>query len=246
MRNSILAEIISSDRYHIKQNVGDDNLRYNLWGRFVLKNLSYFVVWALLKMRMSANAVTYAGFAIGCLGCLLIALGGEAGLMAGVVLVNIWALLDYSDGQVARWNGTSGNYGRFIDNICDAGMGGLLFLFLGIGVYNSVEEYIYLIVGAWTALCYLFTMIISYNFERLISPQLTDFVSGLKVKGLPVNLVQMVGFNFQNVTGIIMPVIILGAILGYLHIVLVMWAIIGTGSVAFMAYSMIRKAGRTR
>lgn len=238
-----LREIVVKDRAHIRGNTGDDNLRFNLWGKYILKSLSYPVVWLLLKCGISANTVTAIGACVAVVGCLGIITGNYWGMVSGAILVNIWALIDYADGQVARWNGTSSNYGRFLDNICDIGIAGLLFLCLGIGAYHQTGENFWLVVGGWCSICYLFTMIISYNFERLITPQLTGFVSGLRVRWLPKNLVQIVGFNLQNITGLIMPALLLGTIFGYLNIVLVLWAMISTGGVCFMAYSMIRKAG---
>jgi len=237
---------MSEDRDHLRSNESDDNMRYNLWGRFVLKKLAYPVVWVLLKLGVSANTVTGFGFLVACSGCLLIATGSNAHMVVGVALVNVWALLDYADGQVARWNRTSGNYGRFFDNVCDISVAGLLFLCLGIGVNHSTGEYIYLILGAWCSICYLLTMVISYSFERLISPQLVGFVSSMRVRWLPANLVQTVGFNLQNVTGLIMPAILIGVVFGFLPGVLVLWSVIGTGGVCFMAYSMLKRAGSAR
>jgi len=241
-----LQEIVRADRAHIRENVGDDNMRFNLWGRFVLKKLSYPLVWLLLRMRIKANTVTLLGALIAILGCTFLAQGN---VLTGAILINVWALLDYTDGQIARWNKTSGNFGRFLDNLCDIGVAGLVFLSLGMGVYHPSTGCVFLLLGAWTAICYLFTLVLSYSFERLIVPQLPDteltgFVSSMRVKWLPKNLVQVIGFNFQNITGLVMPAILLGAVFGGLRIVLILWAVIGTVGVCFLARSMLNRASR--
>jgi len=259
MKNLTVSEIRSRDKEYVKgKGEVDINLKYNFWGRFVLREVSYYPTWLFLKVGISANLITSLGFLIGCAGCLLIAFGNYIGIIVGALLVNLWALLDYADGQVARWSNSSSNYGRFLDNLADTGMAALIFMCLGVGVFNhpdpllsqiargvfSVElnRGLYLFLGAWASVCYLYSLLISYNFERLISPQLIGFVSRLKIKGLPADFVQILGFNLHNVTGIIMPVLLLGAIFKFLSIILGLWALISTGATVFISIQMITKA----
>lgn len=259
MKNLTVSEIRSRHKEYVKgKGEVDINLKYNLWGRFVLREVSYYPTWLFLKVGISANLITSVGFLIGFIGGLLVAFSNYIGVIVGALLVNLWALLDYADGQVARWNNSSSNYGRFLDNLADTGMAVLIFMCLGAGVFNHPDPYLssivqgvsstelnrglYLFLGGWASICYLYSMLISYNFERLISPQLIGFVSRLKIKGLPVDFVQILGFNLHNVTGIIMPVLLLGAIFKFLSIVLGLWALISTGATVFIGIQMIRKA----
>ena len=254
-----VSEIRRRHKKYMEEMASEDiNLRYNLWGRLVLREIAYYLTWLFLRLGLSANLITSVNFLIGCVGCLLIAFGNYTELIIGALLVNFWALLDYADGQVARWNNSSSNYGRFLDIITDLGVAALLFMALGLRVYYHPDPYLgwvieqvfqlepdkglYLFLGGWTSTFYLMALIISYNFERLISPQLVPFVSQLKIRGLPVHLIQMLGFNLQNVTGIVMPVLLLGAILGFLSIVLGLWALIITSGSIFLGLQMVRKA----
>lgn len=257
MKSLTVSEIRSRDKHYI-EGKEDINLKYNLWGRFVLREGSYYPTWLFLKLGISANLVTSLGFLIACVGCLLIAFGSHIGMIVGALLVNFWALVDYADGQVARWNNSASNYGRFLDNLADTGIAALLFISLGVGVFNHPDPHLtsvvqgifsvelnrglYFFLGGWASICYLYSLLISYNFERLISPQLISFVSRLKIKGLPIGFVQILGFNLYNVTGIIMPVLLLGAIFRFLSIILGLWAIISTGAVVFIGIQMITKA----
>ena len=255
-----ISEIRHRYKEHIKS-VSDNNLKYNVWARFVLREASYCLVWLFLKLGFSANLITGVGFLIGCVGCLFIASGNYLVMIIGALLVNLWALLDYTDGQVARWNNSSSNYGRFLDNLADVGMVALLFVSLGVGVLNHPDPYLgfiiraispvepdrglYLFLGGWASICYLYSLIIAYNFERLISPKLIDFVSQMTVKGVPRSLVQILGINLQNVTGIIMPVLLLAVIFEFSSIVLGLWTVIGTVACIFLGVQMIRRAKST-
>ena len=259
MKNLTVSEIRFRDKPYVTGKAEEDlNLQYNLWGRFVLREVAYYLVWPFLKLGISANLITSLGFLIGCVGCLLIAFGNHIGMIAGALLVNFWALEDYADGQVARWNNSSSNYGRFLDNLADTGMAALLFVSLGVGVLNQPDPYLgfiiraifsiepdrglYLFLGAWASICYLYSLIIAYSFERLISPKLVDFVSQITIKGTTRSLVQILGFNLQNVTGIVMPVLLLAAIFEFSSIVLGLWAVIGTVAAVFMGIQMLAKA----
>ena len=255
-----VSEIRRRDKDYII-NGADINLKYNVWGRFVLREVSYYLVWLFLRLGFSANLITGVGFLIGGLGCFFIASGNYLAMIIGALLVNLWALLDYTDGQVARCNNSSNNYGRFIDNLADEGMAVLLFVSLGVGVLNHPDPYLgfiirsitplepdgglFLFLGGWAAICYLYSLIIAYNFERLISPKLIDFVSQMTVKGVPRSLVQLSGVNLQNITGIIMPVLLLAVIFEFSSLILGLWALIGTVVAIFLAFQMIRRAKST-
>ncbi len=255
-----IAEIRLRDKEHI-ESAEELNLKYNIWARFVLREVSYYLVWLFLKLGFSANLITGVGFLIGCAGCFFIASGNYLLMIIGALLVNLWALLDYTDGQVARCNNSSSNYGRFLDMLADEGIAALLFVSLGVGVLNHPDPYLgfiiraifpvepgrglYLFLGGWASICYLYSLIIAYNFERLISPKLIDFVSQMTIKGVPRRLVQILGFNLQNITGLIMPVLLLAAIFEFSSIVLGLWAVIGTGACFFLGVQMIRRAKST-
>ena len=90
-----VSEIRRRDREYINTGV-DRNFQYNLWGRFVLREISYFSVWLFLKLGVSANLVTGVGFLIGFVGCLFIAFGNYSLMIVGAVMVNLWGLLDYT------------------------------------------------------------------------------------------------------------------------------------------------------
>jgi phosphatidylglycerophosphate synthase len=81
----------------------------------LVRRLSIRITWLLLHTRMSANTVTLGGILIGVAGALLLAWNEFWPLVAGLVLLQLSFVVDYSDGEVARYRaheqGTATNAG---------------------------------------------------------------------------------------------------------------------------------------
>ncbi|HYG46954.1 MAG TPA: CDP-alcohol phosphatidyltransferase family protein [Allosphingosinicella sp.] len=88
-----------------------------------------------LRARISANAVSVAGLAVGT-GAALAYLGWrDPGLATlGFLLTVAWLVFDGLDGMVARATGTASPLGRFLDGLCDHGVFLILYLALGAAI----------------------------------------------------------------------------------------------------------------
>lgn len=89
----------------------------------------------VLKARVSANAISVAGLAVGT-GAALAYLGWRDPALAtlGFLLTIAWLVLDGLDGMVARASGTASAIGRFLDGLCDHGVCLILYLALGASI----------------------------------------------------------------------------------------------------------------
>lgn len=86
-------------------------------GRLYMRRISIYVTWALLRTGVSANVVTFVMALVGVAGALQFrSLGVRAGVL-GVVLIQLYLLLDCSDGEIARIRGTTGATGIFLDRL---------------------------------------------------------------------------------------------------------------------------------
>jgi len=229
----------------------------NLWGHYVLRTLSYHPSWLFLKLGISANGVTLIAFIIGLIGCVLLALGNYVGIIIGALLLNIWALLDYVDGHVARCSGSSSGYGRFVDSVNDHVICCLLFIcasicaFLSFDIHpdplsyfiakGNLDKSIFLVLGGWASVFYLLLHIISYNSERMLAGSVLPVIADLKIKGFSSNLLNKVGFTLNTATGIVTPVLLLAAIFKLLGIFVALWALMNTVAFAFLLLHILRK-----
>ena len=69
----------------------------------VVRKLSIRITWLLLHTRMSADTVTIGGILIGIAGALMLASNQFWVLVGALVLLQLSFVIDYSDGEVARY-----------------------------------------------------------------------------------------------------------------------------------------------
>jgi len=254
-----IADIRRSYKEYMKGRKGIDlNAEFNLWGEGILRKFSYHLAWLFLRLGMSANHMTGIGLVISIIGCIFLASGDYWGTIAGALLLNTYATLDYADGHVARCTNSCSDFGRFFDFIADNSIAILFFTCIGIGVYinpdswlsslflllsiKSFDRGIYLVLGGLASVFYIFPLFTGYQFERLRIGDFTNFTDQLKIKSFPDDFVRIIGFNIFNVTGLIMPTLILASALNFLSVVLFLWAIIHIFGSIYMAFKMLSEA----
>jgi phosphatidylglycerophosphate synthase len=69
----------------------------------IVRRISIRLTWLLLHTRLSANQVTVLGILIGLAGAMLLAWSDFWPLVAGLALLQLSFVIDYSDGEVARY-----------------------------------------------------------------------------------------------------------------------------------------------
>lgn len=78
-------------------------LDFRLAYAVLVRKLSIRFTWLLLHTRLSANQVTLGAIGLGCIGAALLAWSSFWPLVAGLVLMQLSFVLDYSDGEIARY-----------------------------------------------------------------------------------------------------------------------------------------------
>lgn len=86
-------------------------------GDLYMRRISPYVTRALLRAGLSANAVTALMIVSGAASGFALLLPGLAGAVLAVALTQLQMLWDASDGEVARWRGTSSPLGIFLDRV---------------------------------------------------------------------------------------------------------------------------------
>lgn len=222
--------------------------RNNLFGYFVLRRISYYLTWLFIRLGISANEVTGISILIGCFGCILLAFGSYSGMIAGALILNIWALLEFVDGNVARATNSSSNYGAFIDDLNASIMSILLFTSAGIGAFNhsdlfaiSIDKSVFLFLGCWASLFYIFPRFIGDAFVKAFSQEQRAFVNELK-RDISMSILSKIRFNIYNITGLIMPILLIAVIFKFLGIFALLFALINTCAFIILIIQLLRKA----
>lgn len=102
-------------------------------GRLYLRHFSIYLTRLLVPTGISANGVTWLMALIGVAGAAVLIAGNWWALLACALLMQLQVLVDCSDGEVARWRGTSSAQGIYIDRIGHYLTEGLLPI--GFGIY---------------------------------------------------------------------------------------------------------------
>jgi len=88
--------------------------------RFVVHPLSAIIAKIAIRLRVSANVVSFIGLGAGWLAAYFYLKQSELIFVGlGFLSMFAWHVFDGADGRVARATGTSSAFGRIIDGICD-------------------------------------------------------------------------------------------------------------------------------
>lgn len=89
----------------------------------------------MLKLGISANAISIGGFLAGAVAALILSkASGVDAVLLSFVMSALWLLADSLDGMVARANGTASAIGRELDGLCDHGVFILLYVALALSM----------------------------------------------------------------------------------------------------------------
>lgn len=93
------------------------DFRSHLWAYLVARPLSFYIAPLFLRFGISANQVTLLGGGVLLAGLAGIVLGPYHAtfLITGTILVNLWYLLDFVDGCIARYDDGGNPFGAFLD-----------------------------------------------------------------------------------------------------------------------------------
>lgn len=127
-------------------------------GRLYLRHLSIHVTRLLVPTGISANGVTWLMALMGVAGAAVLIIPSWWSLLACALLMQLQVLVDCSDGEVARWRGTSSAEGIYIDRIGHYLTEGLLPIGFGIYADGGVPN-----IGGYTTLGLVASVIVLLN-----------------------------------------------------------------------------------
>ena len=101
-------------------------------GRLYMRRLSPYCTRLLLRLGLSANAVTWLMIVAGLAAAAALTLPGVVAALGAVLLIQLQLLLDCCDGEVARWRDQKSPVGVYLDRIGHWVTEGLLPIALGV------------------------------------------------------------------------------------------------------------------
>lgn len=86
-------------------------------GRLYMRDLSPYLTTFFVRLGVPPNPITYLMMAFGVLAGVVVAFGGLWSAIVAALFVQIYLLLDCSDGEVARYTGRTSVAGIYLDRI---------------------------------------------------------------------------------------------------------------------------------
>ncbi len=86
-------------------------------GRYYMRRLSPYGTWIFARLGWSPNAVTWLMIVVGVGAGAVVAGGGLATAIAAAVMIQLYLLLDCSDGELARWSRRTSVTGIYLDRV---------------------------------------------------------------------------------------------------------------------------------
>ncbi|WP_155361571.1 CDP-alcohol phosphatidyltransferase family protein [Acrocarpospora macrocephala] len=120
-------------------------------GLLYMRKLSIYVTWALAKTRISPNQVTGLMILSGLLAGVVLALPGLAAAIGAALLIQLYLLLDCSDGELARWTGRTSITGVYLDRVGHYFAEAALLIGLGFRASETMPDW-YTVLGFAAAL----------------------------------------------------------------------------------------------
>lgn len=122
-----------------------------IWLHYLFDKIGLHCTWLLLHTPFTPNQITITGIIIGFLGVILVTFPTMWIHWLGYILILLYYFTDFSDGQVARYKKLSSLKGKYLDYIGHIAVYPLMFLSMGIYLFNTSGRQINLLIGAATA-----------------------------------------------------------------------------------------------
>jgi phosphatidylglycerophosphate synthase len=136
-----------------------------------LKIAIYFT-WLFLKIPITPNQVSLLSISIGIIACVLIVQHNWLPIL-GVILFQIWTILDTVDGDIARYKGICSLTGAYLDRLNHAIIVPLMYISLSYAVYLKFFNELSFLFGFLASFSILLLRIVhSYIYLAILEPKL--------------------------------------------------------------------------
>lgn len=133
-------DIMSKTKYdhkYFKDNLPEwKRVKDPILSRIFYRPISFYCASIATKLNISANTVSYFSTILSIIACLFIAIPNHTINIIGAILVNVWLILDCTDGNIAR-SVKKQPFGGFADGISSYILVALLCSSLGIAAYQN-------------------------------------------------------------------------------------------------------------
>jgi phosphatidylglycerophosphate synthase len=187
-----------------------------IWhARYFGRKVATYFTWLFLHTNITPNGVTVIAISCGMIGSLFFAYPTIPALIIGIILFELYLILDSSDGELARYKKQFSLLGEYLDTLGHILIYSCLYIAMGINVSLRSGNYIYTIIGLLTALFYSIAASIHHNDPILKNK---TYLESRKGEGSTLHLGKNI-YNFLTEDLNIAFAIVIFGLLQYLNII---------------------------
>jgi len=147
----------------------------HLLNRLFFRGVSMYITKLFLHIGISANQTTLLSMFIVAVGALLMSVGEIYYMIVGGLVMLFFPILDCVDGQIARYNKSKDIFtGKYLENMSHPIVRAMIFIGLGIGLYNSTGYVISIIYSLLLTIGLLINVSIEYALYPTLSILLNE------------------------------------------------------------------------
>lgn len=154
----------------IKESLPEDkNKGDSFFVRFFARKVSFIFTYVFVNAGFSAKDVSLISIFVGLLSCLCLCINVQVFRVIGIVGIEIWMILDCTDGNIARLTKTFSPYGEFIDALSGYIISAFSLFGIGVSAFYTANivfgrNEIYLIIGGISSICNILPRLIYQKY----------------------------------------------------------------------------------
>lgn len=212
-----------------------------VWEYYFARRISFLLAPVFLKTKISANQISILAIAFGIIAAILIIVGNFWQILLGAILMQIWLILDKTDGIIARYRKTESLFGKFLEEFSGSLIAALFFSSIGVAASRfpgflavdlKLPPYLFIILGILTSFFIVFRHLIFRHFEVFFLKEKEGKSASLFTSGALASFYKT-AIKFLGIYSLAQPILILAIIFNFLGLyTLVYFVIQGAATLA--------------
>ncbi|MFA5173564.1 MAG: CDP-alcohol phosphatidyltransferase family protein [Candidatus Pacearchaeota archaeon] len=137
------------------------------YSKYFVRKFSIYLTYFFIKLKISANQITYLGFIFFIIGSVFLATSLKWLVLFGALFFHIFSILDSVDGELARYYKKKSILGAYLEKMSHSIIIPVMFLSLGINSYLISENISYLFFSISAMLAFLWSFAVTENKNSL-------------------------------------------------------------------------------
>jgi phosphatidylglycerophosphate synthase len=195
-----------------------------IWEHYFARKIAFLILPFFLKLKISANQVSILSIITGIVGAILIAVGNFWQILLGASLLQIWLILDKTDGLIARYRKSISSFGKFLEELNGAVIAALFFSSIGFAAskfpgfpisLQKIPSIYFVIFGISTSFFVIFRQLIFNYFDAIFSKEEKTKSQTLFGEGF-ISIFYKTILKFSGIYSLAQPILILAIIFNFL------------------------------